>query len=60
MNRLGIETNYLVEEKFDFYEIKINIPNAPYQKNILKEISSSQTSPIGIIKQTEKQIKTTK
>ena len=36
---------------------KINIPNAPYQKNILKEISSSQTSPIGIIKQTEKQNK---
>lgn len=28
MSNLGVEVNYLVEEKRDFYEIKINIPNA--------------------------------
>ena len=29
---------------------EIKIPNAPYQRNVLREMSLSQTSPIGIVK----------
>lgn len=36
---------------------KQDIPNGPYQKNVLKEISSRQTSPIGIVKEFDKQNK---
>lgn len=36
-------------ENNDIYQLK-KTPNIPYQKNVLKEMSLGQTSPIGIIK----------
>ncbi len=33
------------------------IPNKPYQKNVLKEISTSQTSPIGLVTPIKKEVK---
>jgi len=36
-------------KKVDNYQ-ETTIPNAPYQRNVLREMSSSQTSPIGIVK----------
>ena len=36
--------------KNDYNVEKTSIPNTPYQRNVLREISSNQTSPIGIAK----------
>ena len=36
--------------KNDYTVEKTSIPNIPYQRNVLREISSNQTSPIGIAK----------
>ena len=38
-------------------KIEIEIPNKPYQRNVLREMSLSQTSPIGINKQTNQENK---
>lgn len=38
------------------YKVENNFPNAPYQKNVLREMSLGQTSPIGIVKPKKKEI----
>ena len=42
----------------DYHDIsaKYNQPNAPYQRNVLREMSLSQTSPIGIVKPIKKEL----
>lgn len=39
------------------YNTSFEIPSAPYQRNVLREMSLSQTSPIGINKKEENHIK---
>lgn len=44
----SVEENKTTEEK-KYHQINnIEIPNKPYQRNVLREMSLSQTSPIGI------------
>ena len=42
----------------DYHDIstKYDQPNAPYQRNVLREMSLSQTSPIGIVKPIKKEL----
>lgn len=42
-----------VTKKTEVNNINNNLPRAPYQRNVLKEMSLAQTSPIGIIKKKE-------
>lgn len=45
------KTKEVIEEKKQYQTTKTNnieIPNKPYQRNVLREMSLSQTSPIGI------------
>lgn len=55
--------NNPLEEKKDIPKYKnkeIEIPTKPYQRNVLKEMALSQTSPIGITKPKEKNIERAK
>lgn len=46
-------TKNIPDTKTDF-----TLPNKPYQRNVLREISSNQTSPIGIVRDVKKEERT--
>jgi len=44
------KVNEIKEEKPNYQPEPIKLPTGPYQRNVLKEMSLNQTSPIGIIR----------
>lgn len=59
------QQNDVTKSENQKYEIPIKepvseLPNAPYQKNVLREMSLGQTSPIGIVKPVQKELKNAK